>query len=97
MPKLKREAYEIVTGLAELGAVMEGVGIFVIRNEAIDLVNNASCFIQEQDEEIKRLRKALENVQDQLFSTRGLDKVHDSEITGLCVEIRKALEGDKNA
>ena len=46
------------------------------------------------EHENKRLREGLENVQNQLFSIRGLDKVHDSEITGLCIEIRKALEGE---
>ncbi|TKI52845.1 hypothetical protein FC756_27005 [Lysinibacillus mangiferihumi] len=44
-------------------------------------------------EENKRLREALESAQSQLISIRGLDKVHDSEITGICAEIRKTLEG----
>lgn len=43
-----------------------------------------------------QLREALESVQSQLFSIRGIDKVHDSEITGICAEIRKILEGREN-
>lgn len=48
------------------------------------------------EEENQRLRRALEHVQSQLFSIRGVNNIHDSEITGLCVEIRQALDGDSD-
>lgn len=44
-------------------------------------------------DENKHLRETLESVQNQIFSIRGIDKVHDSEITRLCAEIRRTLEG----
>ncbi|AHN23911.1 hypothetical protein [Lysinibacillus varians] len=45
------------------------------------------------EKENQLLREALESAQSQLISIRGLDRVHDSEITGVCSEIRKTLEG----
>lgn len=44
-------------------------------------------------EENKRLTNALESIQEELISIRGVNKTHDGEITGLCIEIRKVLNG----
>ena len=46
--------------------------------------------------EIDRLRASLENAQEQLFSIRGANGVHDNEITSLCIQIRAALAGDSD-
>lgn len=46
--------------------------------------------------QVEGLREALEHVQSQLFSIRGVNNIHDSEITGLCVEIRQALAGESD-
>jgi len=60
--------------------------VLTYKSSGIKLVNEIA-------KDNMRLREALESVQSQLFSIRGIDKVHDSEITGICAEIRKTLEG----
>lgn len=52
------------------------------------------CDYERLKEDNARLREALENTQEQLFSIRGMNKHHDNHITGLCIEIRQALSGD---
>lgn len=44
--------------------------------------------------EVERLQNALESVQSDLFSIRGVDSHHDSNITGVCANIRRVLNGD---
>ncbi|MGE7113213.1 hypothetical protein [Lysinibacillus sp. NPDC047702] len=48
------------------------------------------------EEENQRLREALENVQNKLISIRGINNIHDNEISGLCIEIREALAGESD-
>lgn len=43
--------------------------------------------------EIERLRAALETVQNELFAIRGVDSRHDSDITGICTNIGRVLNG----
>lgn len=53
-----------------------------------------SQYWDKSKEENVRLREALENTQEQLFSIRGMNKHHDNHITGLCIEIRQALSSE---
>lgn len=50
-------------------------------------------FFNEQAERAQELESALVDIQNQLFSIRGKNNMHDAEITGLCAEIREVLEG----
>lgn len=46
-----------------------------------------------KDYENARLRAALETIQNELFAIRGVDTRHDSNITSICVNIRRVLNG----
>ncbi|MFJ7407504.1 MULTISPECIES: hypothetical protein [unclassified Lysinibacillus] len=71
----------------ELGRLRE---IIDQKNFSIDLIGEQKLDAQKEN---KHLREGLESVQNQLFSIRGINKVHDSEITELCAGIRRTLEG----
>lgn len=64
-------------------------------SNTVDLERDIDWLI-EQAERAQELECALESVRDQLFSIRGANKRHDTDITGLCIEIGEALEGVSN-
>lgn len=57
------------------------------------MINGAEYVIDEMVNEIKQLRNGLEVLQSRLIHVRGDSPREDSDITGICIQIRQLIEG----